>query len=143
MAVTKKSVATNVKAAAADTLATPVKTEAVDTVKKEEPAKKEAPKKETAKKEPVKKETVKKAPAKKAAAKKTPAKKAELKSNVHVQCGGNSYTEEDLVKIAKDVWKYDLKQKVSDLTSIELYVKLEDKVVYYVMNKDFTGKFAI
>ena len=70
-------------------------------------------------------------------------KKAELKSELHLQFGGNSYTQDELVKIAKDVWKYDLKQKVGDLASIELYVKPEEHAVYYVMNKDFTGSFYI
>lgn len=101
-------------------------------------AKKEAVKKETAKKAPAKKETVKKETTKKAAA-----KKAELKTELHVQFADQSITQDDLVKIAKDVWKYDLKQKVGDLKSIELYVKPEERKAYYVMNKDFNGSFSI
>lgn len=102
----------------------------VETVKKEEPAKK-AP----AKKEPAKK-------AKETTAKSAPAKKAEVKSALHIQFGGKSYADEDLMKIAKDVWKYDLKQKTADLTSVELYVKPEENKVYYVMN-NITGSFDI
>lgn len=110
---------------------TTVKTETVKaTVKPAETVKKEvkAEKKETAKK---------------ATVAKAPAKKAELKNEIHIQFGGNSYSQEDLVKIAKDVWKYDLKQKVGDLTSVELYVKPEEHMVYYVMNKEITGSFYI
>ena len=59
------------------------------------------------------------------------------------QKAGKSYSQEDLLKIAKDVWKYDLKQKAADLTSIELYVKPEENMVYYVMNKETTGSFYI
>ncbi len=70
-------------------------------------------------------------------------KKAELKAALHVQFAGKSYAEEDLMKMAKDVWKYDLKQKAGDLVSVELYVKPEENMVYYVMNKDFTGSFYI
>lgn len=92
--------------------------------------------------EPVKKETVKRA-VKKPAAKKTAAKKADLKASVCVQFSGKSYSEEDLVKMAKDVWKYDLKQKAADLVSMELYVKPEENTVYYVMNKDYAGSFYI
>ena len=110
---------------------------------KKETVKKAPVKKEAAKKEPAKKAPVKKAPAKKAPAKKATAKKAELKAEVTVQFADKSYTQDDLVKIAKDVWKYDLKQKVSDLTEIELYVKPEEHAAYYVMNKKFTGSFAI
>lgn len=90
----------------------------------------------------VKKETAKKTEAKKAAGRKS-AKKAELKSEIYVQFANKSYVQEDLIKIAKDVWKYDLKQKVGDLTKVELYVKPEEGRAYYVMNKDFTGSFEI
>lgn len=86
---------------------------------------------------------VKPAEEKKPAARKAPAKKAELKSAVHVQFSGKSYSEEDLVKMAKDVWKYDLKQKPRSLESVELYVKPEENMVYYVMNQEFTGSFYI
>ena len=82
------------------------------------------------------------APAK-AEAKKPVAKKTELKSEISVQFGGKSYSQEELLKIAKDVWKYDLKQKAADLTSVELYVKPEENMVYYVMNKEITGSFYI
>lgn len=83
------------------------------------------------------------APVKKEAVKKETVKKAELKAALHVQFAGKSYAEEDLMKMAKDVWKYDLKQKAGDLVSVELYVKPEENMVYYVMNKDFTGSFYI
>ena len=122
-----------------------VKAEAKPAAKKETakkaPAKKETVKKETAKKAPAKKET--KTAAAKTATKKAPAKKAEMKVAMEVQFADKAYTQDDLVKIAKDVWKYDLKQKASDLNSVELYVKPEEQAVYYVMNKEFTGSFAI
>ena len=127
---------------------TPVKTETKTAVKEAEKApvakaEEKAPVKAEAKKPAAKKETTKKETAKKAPAKKPAAKKAELKSEISVQFGGKSYSQEDLLKIAKDVWKYDLKQKAADLTSIELYVKPEENMVYYVMNKEITGSFYI
>lgn len=126
-----------------ETPAAEVKTEVKAEVKE---VKKETAKKETAKKATAKKETAKKASAKKetkTAATKTAAKKAAVKAEMQIQFAGKSYTQEDLVKIAQDVWQYDLNQKVSDLTSVELYVKPEEQAVYYVMNKEFTGSFAI
>lgn len=87
------------------------------------------------------KKTEAKAPVKKAA--KPAAKKAVVKETVSIQFGGRAYTTEELVKIAKDVWKYDLKKKVSDFESVELYVKPEESLVYYVINGDVTGNFAI
>lgn len=127
---------------------TPVKTETKTAVKEAEKApvakvEEKAPVKAEVKKPAAKKETAKKETAKKAPAKKPAAKKAELKSEISVQFGGKSYSQEDLLKIAKDVWKYDLKQKAADLTSVELYVKPEENMVYYVMNKEITGSFYI
>ncbi len=87
--------------------------------------------------------TKKKAAAKKTTGRKTAGKKVDLKSSVCIQFSGKSYSEEDLVKMAKDVWKFDLKQKLGDLASVELYVKPEENTVYYVMNKDFAGSFYI
>lgn len=92
---------------------------------------------------PVKKAVEKKAPVKKAPAKKAPAKKTELKTILSVQFDGKDYSTDDLVKIAKDVWKYDLKKKVSELTSIEIYVKPEESKAYYVMNDEIAGSFDI
>ncbi|MDE7130365.1 MAG: hypothetical protein K2O65_01015 [Lachnospiraceae bacterium] len=100
--------------------------------------------KKTAKKTTTRKTTAKKAPAKKTAAeKKTTAKKEAVKATFNLQFAGKSYTTEDLVKIAKDVWKYDLNQKAGDFKTVELYVKPEENVVYYVINGDVTGNFGI
>ena len=114
---------------------------------KVEEVKAEAPKAE-AKKAPAKKAEAPKVEAPKAEAKKAPAKKAEKKAAevqaaVTVQFAGKSYSQADLVKIAKDVWEYDLLQKPADLKSVELYVKPEESLVYYVMNKEITGSFNI
>ena len=99
--------------------------------KKEEVKKVAAPAKKTA--------APKKAVAKKAAA---PAKKTAVSAEVMLQFAEKEYTQESLLKIAKDVWKYDLKGKASELTEIKLYVKPEESRVYYVLNgKD--GSFEI
>ena len=94
----------------------------------------------------VKKETVKAAEKVKTAVKKTAAKavpKKEIEATVSIQFSGKSYTTQELVAIAKDVWKYDLKQKVSDFKSVELYVKPEENQAYYVINGEHTGSFFI
>lgn len=91
----------------------------------------------------VKKEAAPKTGTKKGTAKRATVKKSDQKVGLHVQFSGKSYSQEELVKIAQDVWKYDLKQKVRSLASIELYVKPEENLVYYVMNQEFTGSFSI
>lgn len=131
-----------------------VKTEIKTEVK--EPAKKEAaPKKETAKKAPAKKAPAKKAtttakkttPAKKAtttAKKATTTKKAAApKETVYLQFAGKSLTSEDLVRMAKDVWVYDMNQKETDFKAVELYVKPEESMAYFVVNGKDTGSFLI
>ena len=131
-----KPVAKAVVAKAADTKTAEVKTTPVTPVAKAEPVaeKKAEEKKAAEKKAPVKKETVKKA---------APAKKAAVKETLHIQFSGKTYTTEDLVKIAKDVWKYDLNKDENDFKTVELYVKPEESAVYYVINDDVKGSFGI
>ena len=117
--------------------ATPVVEEVKAEVKEE--AKKAPAKKAAAKKvEAEVKEEAKKAPAKKATT-----KKAVLTTTVTLQFADKSYTEESLTAIAKDVWTYDLNEKEADLKSVELYVKPEEGLCYYVFNGDVTGSFVI
>ena len=116
-------------------------TKTAETAVKEPKAAKETkePKaaKETAVKEPkAAKETAAKAP-------KSTAKKEDVKYSVQLQYAGKAYTQEELLKTAKDIWKSDLKQKAGDLSSVELYVKPEENKVYYVMNDEFKGSFDI
>lgn len=110
------------------------------------PAKKET---KTAAKKPAgrkaaaaKKAAEKKAAAEeKAAAKKVTAKT--VKQVINLQFAGKSYSMEDLQRIANDVWKYDLHKSDEAYTSLELYVKPEESVAYYVFNGDITGSFFI
>ena len=134
---------------------TALKETAKDTVKKVEKAAEPVAKKVEEAAVPaakaVKKETAKAAAKAKTVVKKTAAKaatsaraaKKEVEATVSVQFSGKSYTTQELVAIAKDVWKYDLKQKVSDLKSVELYVKPEENQAYYVINGEHTGSFFI
>ena len=120
----------------AEVKAPEVKAEVKKEAVKKTPAAKKAPAKKApaAKKETVKKETVKRAPA---------AKKPVVKEEVNFQFSGKSYTSEDLIRITRDVWKYDLNGKEEDIQSIELYVKPEENTAYYVINGDVTGSFFI
>ena len=125
-----------VEVKAAEVKAPEVKAEVKKEAVKKTPAAKKAPAKKApaAKKETDKKETVKKAPA---------AKKPVVKEEVNFQFSGKSYTSEDLIRITRDVWKYDLNGKEEDVKSIELYVKPEENTAYYVINGDVTGSFFI
>ena len=129
----------NVKpeAKTADAVTEEVKTAPAEEVQNEEP-KKTRGRKASAKNAAAEK----KAASKTTKGTKTTAKKA-VEATVVLQFGGKEYTKEDLVKIAKDVWKYDHKRKVGDFKSAELYVKPEESVVYYVINGEVEGHFDI
>lgn len=114
-------------------------------VKKAVPAAK-AEKKAPAKKAPAKKAEVKKAaaPAAKTAEKKAPVKKAaKVEETVNFQFSGKSYTPDDLMKIFRDVWKYDMNGREEDIRNVELYVKPEENTTYFVVNGSITGSFFI
>ena len=66
-----------------------------------------------------------------------------MKENISIQFAGREYTKEQLVKIAKDVWEFDLKKDSSDFKEVQLYVKPEEAKAYYVINGTETGSFAI
>lgn len=113
---------------------------------------KAAPAAKTEKKAPAKKAPAKKAPAKKtaaSAAKKTAEKKAPVKKAakveeiVNFQFSGKSYTPDDLMKIFRDVWKYDMNGREEDIRNVELYVKPEENTTYFVVNGSITGSFFI
>ena len=107
----------------------------------------------TAEVKETKKATAKKATATKAVAekavevketKKAPAKKAAVKKEeVTVEFAGKAYTTEQLVQIAKDVWKYDLGRKATEFKTVKIYVKPEENQAYYVVNDEVTGSFSL
>ena len=60
-----------------------------------------------------------------------------------IQYASKSYSTEQLVASAKDIWVYDLQKKEADFKKVELYVKPEENKVYYVINGEEMGSFAI
>ena len=103
-------------------------------------------KKTTAKTTETKTTAAKTAAAKKTTTKTTAAKTkkaAAVKENISIQFAGKEYTTEQLVKIAKDVWEFDLKKDPADFKEVQLYVKPEEAKAYYVINGTETGSFDI
>ena len=103
-------------------------------------------KKTTAKTTETKTTAAKTAAAKKTTTKTTAAKTkkaAAVKENISIQFAGKEYTTEQLVKIAKDVWEFDLAKNPADFKEVQLYVKPEEAKAYYVINGTGTGSFDI
>ena len=104
--------------------------------------KKTAAPKAAAAKAAVKTEAKKTAPAVKKTTTRTK-KAAAVKETVSIQFAGKEYTTEQLVKIAKDIWEFDLKKNPADFAEVQLYVKPEEAKAYYVINGTETGSFDI
>ena len=127
---TAASAATTVKAAVAST--TEATKKAVEEVKKEAVAKKTVAKKTATKKATTAKKTV----AKKATATKKATKKAVTTSAV-VQYQDREFTEAECLKKAQAQFKKDYKGKT--LEELNIYIKPEERKIYYVANKDSVG----
>ena len=116
-----------------------------EAVKAAAPAAVKAPEvKEPEVKAPETKETEAKQPlkeAKKPAARKT-AKKLEVKTSLSVQYMGKDVSEKDMIAMVKKDWTAK-KNKVGDIRTMDLYVKVEENMVYYVINGTETGSVAI
>ena len=76
---------------------------------------------------------------KKAAKTKKAAAKKEFKTEVVLQYGEKEVNTKDMVAAIKKEWTK-AKHKISDIKSMELYIKPEEYAVYYVINGDTTGK---
>ena len=124
-----KPVATEAKAVAeTKTAAT---TTAVEATKKEAATKeatKEAPKKEAPKKEAATKKTT--------TAKKTTTKKTEIKTNVLLQFAYKEVSFDDIVANVKEAWTSQFMGKLSDIKTLDIYVKPEEHKAYFVVNGD-------
>ena len=117
---------------------------------------KEAAKAETVKTAaaPAEEAAVKEAPAAEAPAKeaapaaekkeagKKPVKKQEIKTTVSVQYLGKDISDKDMVALVKKQWAAS-KHKISEIKTMELYVKVEENTVYYVINGTEKGSVEI
>ena len=136
------------KKTAKATVKKPVAKAAAETTKKaaEATAKKAAAKTTAAKTTETKTTAAKTTAAKKTTTRTAAAKTkkaAAVKENISIQFAGKEYTTEQLVKIAKDVWEFDLKKDPADFKEVQLYVKPEEAKAYYVINGTETGSFNI
>lgn len=85
------------------------------------------------------KKTAEKKTAKKTAAKKTTAKKT-IDSKVYIQFFGKQVTASDVLASCEADYKSNNKTAIKN---IEVYVKPEDDVAYYVVNGDVQGKVSL
>ena len=65
-----------------------------------------------------------------------------MKSTLYVEYQEKQLDEKELIAKAKKIWTESGK-KASELTSLQLYIKPEDNMVYCVFNDDIKGEFTL
>mgnify|MGYP004462764841 FL=1 len=65
-----------------------------------------------------------------------------MKSTLYVEYQEKQMDEKDLVAKAKKIWT-DEGRKISALTSLQLYIKPEENMAYYVFNDEIKGEFSL
>lgn len=65
-----------------------------------------------------------------------------MKTTLYVEYQEKQLNEKDILAKAKKVWT-DEGKKVSDLTSLQIYVKPEENMAYCVYNEDSKGEFSL
>ena len=69
------------------------------------------------------------------------AKKSDTR--IFLQYGDKTVAYDDVVQNMKNKWTYDYGKKISDIKSMELYIKPEEDKVYYVINGEESGDFGL
>lgn len=108
-----------------------------DTVKEAAPAEKPAAKRGRKKAEAAVKEPAAKAET----AKKAPAKKVEPKTSIVIEFGGKQVVAKDIVAAATKAYKKANRGVV--IKKIEVYVKPEEQVAYYVVNGEGSEDYKV
>lgn len=65
-----------------------------------------------------------------------------MKSTLYVEYQEKQLMEKDLVAKAKKIWTGSGK-KVSELTSLQIYIKPEENMAYCVFNEDTKAEFTL
>lgn len=75
-------------------------------------------------------------------AEKAKAIRKDMKTTLTVQHQGKDVTEKEIIAMVKKEWT-DQGNKIGDIRTLDLYVKLEEDKVYYVINGDVTGSVEV
>jgi hypothetical protein len=70
-------------------------------------------------------------------------KASEARTNVVLQYADMSITYDDIVKNAMNKYRYDMDGDVDAVKNIDLYVKPDEKKVYFVINNSITGDYDL
>lgn len=65
-----------------------------------------------------------------------------MKTNLYVEYNGLQLEDKTFINKVKDIWVNE-GNKIKDISSLNLYIKPQEKAVYYVINESVTGKLMI
>ncbi len=80
---------------------------------------------------------------KKAETKIKQATKKPVKEEIYLQYMGKEISKTDLMKQVKEIWTKKMKRKVSEMSTVTLYLKPEENKVYFVINGEESGSISI
>lgn len=70
-------------------------------------------------------------------------KAAGPKTEIYLQFADREYTNESIIKMVKEVWTKQMKKKIGDMKTLQVYVKPEEFAAYYVINGDVVGRVEL
>lgn len=65
-----------------------------------------------------------------------------MKSTMNFEFAGNTVESKEIIASAKKIW-VEAGNKVKDLAQLDLYIKPEENMVYYVFNGEENGSFPL
>lgn len=65
-----------------------------------------------------------------------------MKANVTVEFQGKKVSDKILIDKVKETWK-EVGNKVKDIKTIDIYLKPEESMCYYVINEKENGSFPV
>lgn len=60
-----------------------------------------------------------------------------------LQFAGREYADKDILEKVKKVWTQELQKPVDEMKSVQIYLKPEECMAYYVINEETTGKVEL
>lgn len=63
-----------------------------------------------------------------------------MKTTLSIQYAGKEFSEKELISRIKELWVAE-GNKIKDIQTLNLYIKPEEQMTYYVINDSITGSF--
>lgn len=70
-------------------------------------------------------------------------RKPVIRTEIAVQYQDREWTRDSLLQTVKDILKYDMQLEESIIKKVELYINTAEDRVYFVVNGDIHGNFAL